>query len=257
MSGEGSAATGVATRSRWLSCRRPRGAARTRLYCFPHSGGTAGEYLRWADDLPDTEVWGVNPPGRGGRLDEPPATDLPTLVTSLLNEVDFRAPYVLFGHSLGGIVAFEVARQLRARGRTGPQRIVLSACPPPHVPRLAPELAELPDEIFLARITDFYHGFLPGVLTDPDLVALVLPALRADVMMLERYQWHADTPVDIPLTVVGGDRDVFDPALLAEWRQHTTAECATYRLPGGHFYFREDLNRLLALLHDVLRTATP
>ncbi|MBC3842411.1 thioesterase [Streptacidiphilus sp. 4-A2] len=107
-------------RSPWLLCREPRPQARMRLYCLPHSGGSAGEFLFWADGLPGYEVWGVQPPGRGERIEEEPYTAMPELVRALADEAEFTGPYALFGHSLGAAVAYELASELRARGRELP-----------------------------------------------------------------------------------------------------------------------------------------
>src|SRR5205823_943244 len=91
----------------WLVCRQRRPEAAMRLYCLPHSGGSAGEYVRWSDGLPGVEVWGVQLPGRGQRVGEPPLTRMPALVAALVASVPFRPPFALFGHSLGGLVAYE------------------------------------------------------------------------------------------------------------------------------------------------------
>ncbi|RKH39255.1 thioesterase, partial [Corallococcus sp. AB050B] len=97
-----------------------------RLFCFPHSGGSVGEYVRWADLLPDLEVWGVQFPGRGARAEEAPFTRLNELVDALVRAVDFGASFAFFGHSLGALVAFETARRLRDLGRTPPDALFLS-----------------------------------------------------------------------------------------------------------------------------------
>ena len=241
-----------AASARWLSRRRAHPRPAVRLYCFPHSGGAAGEYLRWADHLPDIEVTGVNLPGRGARFDEQPYTDLRQLVDALVDEVGFDPPFVLFGHSLGALVAYEVAQELRRRDGMRPARLVLSAYPPPHVPRQVPPVRHLDDERFLAAMGGFYGG-LPGeLLADRDLLELILPAFRADVTMLETYEYRPRPPLDVPLDVVGGQGDRFGPAELAQWRRYTTAGFGIHQLPGDHFYFRDRPEPLMELLRAWL-----
>ncbi|AXX30292.1 Thioesterase [Actinosynnema pretiosum subsp. pretiosum] len=106
-----------------------------RVFCFPHSGGSAGEFLGWTSQLPDVEVWAVQPPARGGRLDEPGITGMGEFVDSLIASVDFGggAPFAFFGHSLGAYTAYETARALRDRGLPGPFGLWVSALRAPHL----------------------------------------------------------------------------------------------------------------------------
>lgn len=121
----------TAPRPRWALCRARDDSAALRMYCFPHSGGSPGEYMRWSDRLPGTEVWGVQLPGRGSRLAESPFTDMPELVDAVVSGLGFTGPYVLFGHSLGALVAFETAHALRERGCRGRARCCSPAAPRP------------------------------------------------------------------------------------------------------------------------------
>jgi len=236
----------------WLSRRRAVDAPTVRLYCLPHSGGSAGEYLRWADAMPKVEVWGVNLPGRGARLDEPPATTVAGLAEAIGREVPCAPPFVLFGHSLGGLLAYEVAQWLRAHGGEMPERLVLSGCAPPHLPRTAPRVSHLPDEQLLEQVARSYGGIPVEVLRDPDLRALVVPPLRADLAALERYAHPPHPPLPCPIVVLCGDRDGLTSLRLTEWDRHTTAGCRVRLLPGGHFYFREKPEAMMDVLADVL-----
>ncbi|MGW2892501.1 thioesterase II family protein [Streptomyces griseoruber] len=228
----------MTARSPWLLCRHKRPQARLRLYCFPHSGGSPGEYLRWADHLPDVEVWGIQAPGRGSRIAEPPVTSVQAFVDGLLDSTEFIAPFVFFGHSLGGLTAFETARALRAAGRPLPERLVLSAYPAPHLNHPRSPLHTLGDDELLAAIDERYGGLPDTLRQDPGLVPLVVPAYRADFTLFETYKHEPQPPLDIPLSVLGGESDLTTP-LLPEWRQHTSSDCTLRLLPGGHFYLRE------------------
>jgi surfactin synthase thioesterase subunit len=235
------------TRSRWLLCRRRRPEAASRLYCFPHSGGSAGEYVRWSDALPDTEVWGLQPPGRGRRLHEHAHASMTDLVEAIVAEAAFQPPYSLFGHSLGALVAYETALLLRERGLPGPDRLILSAYGAPHLHRPGRPMHELDDRGLLEAVEREY-GMLPRF-DDAELSALVLAGLRADLTIVATYRTAPAEPLECALTVVGGADDAETPDRLAAWHERTTGPFDLRLFPGGHFYFRErpdDLMRFLA-----------
>ncbi|MBL1103940.1 thioesterase [Streptomyces sp. 5-8] len=241
----------MADKSPWLVRRRRRPEASLRLYCFPHSGGSPGEYVRWADELPDVEVWGIQPPGRGTRVMETPLDSIDTFVQGLVESVDFAGPFVFFGHSLGGLTAFETARALRAAGRPLPERLVLSAYPAPHLPHPRSPLHTLGDDELLAAVNERYGGLPAPLLADPELVRLVLPAYRADFTIFETYQHVRQEPLDIPISVLGGESDLASP-YLPQWREHTTAECTVELFPGGHFYLREHPEAFMQALRKLI-----
>jgi acyl transferase domain-containing protein/thioesterase domain-containing protein len=243
---------GAPERTPWLSRRSRVAGPRYRLYCFPHSGGAAGEYLRWADALPRVEVWGINLPGRGSRYDEPPLGSMGELAAAVAAGVTFIEPFVLFGHSFGALLAYHVAQELRGRGGARPAQLVLSGYPPPHQPRELAPISALPDDEFLRRL-DEYHAGVPAELHDnPELAALTLPAYRADLAILERYQDQRLPPLACPLVVVVGDGDRYPVEQMGQWRRHTTAGCRVHQVPGGHFYFRRRPEPLYELLRDLV-----
>lgn len=242
--------------SPWLACRVRRPYAPVRLFCFPHSGGSAGEYLRWADQLTDIEVWGVQTPGRGARTDEPPFTQMQPLVDALVNEASFAGPFAFFGHSLGALTAFEVARALRDLGREPPGWLFLSACPSPELPRrVAAPTSHLDDDRLLDALTHVYGTMVEDLREDAELRDLILPGLRADLAMVESYRYAPGAPLGCGMTLLGGAEDDTTRADLEPWRAHTSGPFDVQVFPGGHFYLREQGPRdaLLRLLDDTLR----
>lgn len=238
---------------RWLACKERRPEAGYRLYCFPHSGGSAGEFVRWADELPDVEVLGLQLPGRGARLNEPAFTRMAPLVDAIATEVAFQAPFAFFGHSLGALVAYEVAKALRATGRQQPDRIFVSACPAPHVPPIGPRMHQLTDDELAAWIHQEYGSLPAEIVENPDLLRMVLPAHRSDFELVETYEYRPADPLGRPLTVIGGIQDDLTESELAAWAQHTDTGWDIERLPGGHFYLREQRTELLHLVRDRLQ----
>ncbi|MBQ1075645.1 MbtH family NRPS accessory protein [Micromonospora sp. C31] len=246
--------------SAWLVGRMARPEAPVRLYCFPHSGGSAGEYVRLLDVLPDVEVWGIQLPGRGGHLERAPLTAMSELVTTLLAETEFTGRFAFLGHSLGALVAYETAKALRERGREQPEQLILSACTPPHHVVTRAPLHLLPDTELLTEIERQYGGLPAAIRDEPDLLELVLPYHRADFQIFETYRGTLGEALDQAFSVVGGADDAIPVELLAEWCRHTTGPFQMHRLPGGHFYWREAAVRdqFLRIVADSLRaTARP
>jgi surfactin synthase thioesterase subunit len=224
------------------------------MYCFPHSGGMPGEYLRWSRHLPDVEVWGVQLPGRGSRLAEPAFTGLPELVDAVTEGVDFAEPFLFFGHSLGALVAYETAAELRRRDLPEPEALVLSASP---APRLVPPMpsAEGLDDDELAAMVAKQYGPLPedGYRDDPGVRALLFGALRADLEIVHTYQASPPLPLECPITVFGGAGDTDPRSALEAWGEYTTGAFGLRMFGGGHFYFREQPDEFFATLAETVR----
>jgi surfactin synthase thioesterase subunit/acyl carrier protein len=244
--------TGGTHRTPWLVCRERRPAAAGDLYCFPHTGGVPGEFARWSDKLPDLRVWGVQPPGRGARLLERPCTRMTALVDAITDSVTFEGRYLLFGHSLGALVAFEVTRALRRLGRSQPDCLLVSACPPPTASAAfaGPPIHLLPDRELLAEIERRWGAVHDEIRQDAGLLESTLACYRADLEMLATYQYQPGEPLDCPITALGGTADPVSTALPG-WRDCTTGPYGLHTFPGGHFYFRERGRDVLRLVHDM------
>jgi medium-chain acyl-[acyl-carrier-protein] hydrolase len=239
--------------------RRPRPAtappARLRLFCLPYAGGSASIFRSWPQVLPrEVDVCAVQPPGRGNRLGEAPFVRLddllPPLVDALLPLLDL--PYAFFGHSLGALVALELARRLRARVGAQPAVLLVSACRAPQLPDHASPIHELPDDRFLARLAQV-NGIPAEVLENRDLLDLLLPLLRADVEMAETYRWQPGAPLGCRITALGSEGDPFVPrADVDAWRVHTTGSFSARTLPGAHFFIHTAESELLEVISGEL-----
>lgn len=243
---------------RWVLSRPRRTPAVTRTYCFPHSGGSPGEYLRWGARLRDHDIRAVQLPGRGSRLGEEPFTRMGALVEALIGHLALDTPYVLFGHSLGALVAYETARSLRAWGLPGPDALVLSGTAAPHALPPRPSLNGLDGPGLLAEIERLY-GPVPATLhEDPELSTLLLGGLRADLEIVSGYRPVVSEPLSCPITVLGGRDDDEPLDGLGAWRAYTSGAFDLRLFPGDHFYFRESPDEFFDHLDAVLtRTAAP
>lgn len=235
----------------WLTCLRSVARPNLRLICFPHAGGSANSYRGWAEKLPrDVELYAVELPGRQRRFGEPLVSDLETVLDNLERSLEAldALPFVFFGHSLGALVCFELARRLRARGRRGPLYLYVSGATAPQLRSSDEPMSDLPDDAFLERLSRL--GGLPSeVLAHRELVELVLPILRADVTMAETWTSPAEAPLDTGITVFNGSNDTgVSQADAQAWQQQTSLGLAVHEFEGDHFFIREHENEVLSLI---------
>jgi surfactin synthase thioesterase subunit len=227
-----------------------------RLVCFPHAGGSATAYRTLAQALPaDLDVVCVQYPGRQDRYAETPFTDLTLLAEAVAEELapvlaaDPGRPYALFGHSMGSLVAYETARLLARGPLPGPQRLFLSGRGAPDAHSTA-HFGRYGDDDVLAELRRL-GGTDQSMLDDPDILEMVLPALRADYRALGTYGWRGGEPLAAPVTVLVGDSDPMVTVQEAgTWRAHTRGEVAVKVFPGGHFYLFDHLDGIAAAVTE-------
>lgn len=248
--------TATPTSNSWIRCPKPNPQARLRLFCFPYAGGWTLSFRTWSESLPTAvEVCTVELPGRGTRLLETPFTRLEPLVQvlaqALLPHLD--KPFAFFGHSMGGLVSFELARFLRKNFGLIPVHLFVSGRCAPQLPATDPPIHALPEPEFLEELRRL-NGTPQEVLKNAELRQLCLPALRADFAVIETYVYKAGLTLDCPITAFGGlqDREVSCDQLEA-WRDQTSASFSQQMLPGDHFFLHSAQPLLLQILSQKLR----
>ena len=254
---------GDAISDAWLYWPIPRQPSVARLFCFPHAGVGASVFRQWPAGLPvELEICAVQLPGRANRLREPAVASIPALVDALVHAMTphLDIPFAFFGHSMGAVLAFEVAQQLASRGPQHPSHLIVSGRRPPHVPDLASPLHGLPDREFVSEINRRYGGIPPEILENQDVLTLLLPCLRADITALETHRPTRGSPLPCPISAFGGADDPLTPrAHLESWGGETTGWFEVCVFAGGHFYLEPQraavLARLSALLTPVLCAA--
>jgi medium-chain acyl-[acyl-carrier-protein] hydrolase len=193
------------------------------------------------------EVCAVQLPGRDTRYREPAYDRLPPLVSALADALRpyCDRPFALFGHSMGALVAFELARELRRRDEQAPERLAVSGRCAPHLPPRHGPLHTLPEGEFRAELRRM-GGTPAAVLDNDEFMGVFLPTLRADFTAHGTYVYTEEPPLDCPILALGGLRDHLAPVTdLDAWRQHTRSAFELRSLPGDHFFVQSQ--RLLVL----------
>jgi surfactin synthase thioesterase subunit/glycosyltransferase involved in cell wall biosynthesis len=225
--------------SEWFPGADAGQTARLRLFAFPHAGGGATTFRRWAGALPaGVALWPVRLPGRESRISEPPFESMAPLVEALGQAIEpyLAGPFAFYGHSMGAAIAFETARHLRRRNLPLPACLFVSGVRAPqfrlnHVPPPEPSDTQLLEE--LRRL----GGIPEDALENQEWTRVVLPALRADSALYRNYVYTQEPPLDCAIRAYGGAEDPnVTPAHLDAWRQQTTSSFALEVLPGGHFF---------------------
>jgi medium-chain acyl-[acyl-carrier-protein] hydrolase len=239
----------------WVVHLRPNPQARWRLFCFPFAGSGTIAYRTWPAHLPpDVEVCAIRLPGRETRLREPLFTRLEPLVEALAVVLRpfLDKPFVFFGHSLGALISFELARQLRRQDHPGPSHLFVSSYRAPQLPLLHPPVHQAPEAEFIARLRGF-NGTPEIILQDAELRELVLPILRADFAIWETYEFANETPLNCPISAFVGEQDKeVSPQDMAAWRVHTHNTFRMHVFPGDHFFWQSTPRPLLQTVAELL-----
>jgi len=244
--------------SSWFFNPQPRPDASVRLFCFPYAGSGASVYHSWPGAFGnDVEVLGVQPPGRETRIQEPAFLDALELARAATDAIVDRIdrPFAFFGHSMGALIAFEVARELRRRDVELPAFLSVSSKNAPRLGNVHGPISHLPEEEFLDAVRENYRP-PEEAWQIPELLEFLLPILRADLTVCDRYRYTADAPLDTPIRSLGGESDpgCFENGIVA-WREETTEDFAWQVFEGGHFYIEEHLETIQALIaQDLART---
>jgi medium-chain acyl-[acyl-carrier-protein] hydrolase len=235
----------------------PRADARVRLVCFHYAGTGASMFAPWAAELPgEVELLAVQLPGRENRLDEPLLHAMDEIGAPVAEALApwLDRPYVMFGHSAGARIAFDVARRLRRAGFALPRVLIVSA---QYAPDVVPEVIRYTlDDAQFVEVLRACKGTPDTILDDPVLLDLLLPRIRADGEVFETYRYEAEPPLDCPIVVFQGTADAMvDDAGAAGWARHTRGGFRLRNFEGGHFFIHEkqadvldEINRELAVL---------
>lgn len=225
----------------WMPRLGGQPRARIRLYCFAHAGGGASVYYAWNNLLPDwVELCPIQLPGREERLDEPCVASMSELVDVLAPLIfeSLDRPFCLYGHSMGACLGFEIAKRLKIDCGKEALHLFVGAHRSPDQPYPHPSVNGV-SKAELLRVLSRFNGLPQAVLDNAELMEVLFPILRADLLVCESYRYRADSTLQAPITVFNGrfDRNVMD-ADLNGWQQQTDGVCNIVPLNGDHFFLK-------------------
>ena len=226
--------------NKWISERNRLEGSRIRLFCLPHAGSGTAAFNSWKRSLPPfVELCPILLPGREVRLDEASYSNSDLLIHNMTDALIgwLDKPYAIFGHSMGALLAFELAQNLRAKGLREPSYLFLSGRIASHLSQSHQPIHHLPHDEFIAELEARYGGLPQEILQDPEMLEFFLPILRTDLTLIETHRHRDRPPLACPMMVSAGTHDVtVSTESLAAWKNHTSGDFEVHRLAGGHFY---------------------
>lgn len=238
----------------WYVEYRKNSQATIRLFCFHHSGGGASTYYPWLEHLiPHIEMIAIQLPGRENRFTEPLTNNLKDIINNLGLGFEYykNKPFLVFGHSLGGLIAFEFVKSIRELYSLYPCHIIISATKAPHLPFRMNLLSPLDDQALKEELKT-YNGIEGAILNNEEFLSLLLPIIKNDFSISERY-CSADVmplPCDILLLSGTQDRTVNEEEIQA-WAAHTTGKFEHISFSGGHFFIKDHQKDIIKLINKI------
>lgn len=234
----------------WFIHPRPNPNANVRLFCFHPAGSNALFFYNWAKELhPSIEPISIQLPRRSSHLENPLLTRMEPVISylceAILNYCD--KPYYFFGHSLGALIAFELAHALQKNNKPLPYCLFTSGKTPPHL-QIQKLTYHLSDKDFIDLVKE-YNGIPTEIINDNSLMALFLPILRADFELLETYVYQDRSPLLCDLIALGGiDDPIVKPNIIKEWQKYTSGTFNYHLLPGDHFFIKSEQKNVLKIV---------
>ena len=239
----------------WITFPKPNPKADLRLFCFPYAGGSSIIFRPWLNKLPNNiEICPIELPGRGSKMKPAPFNRLVPIIKSLSLQIQpyLDKPFTFFGHSMGGLLSFELTRLLYKEYGMNPVHLFISGRPAPQIIDSKRPIHNLPESDFIEKLRD-YNGTSNAVLENKELMQLFLPILRADFAVLETYTYENSPPLECPISVFGGLEDDKAPVEELElWRTQTNNNFSLKIFPGGHFFINDSYSLIIEKISEIL-----
>ena len=232
------------------------------LYCFPYAGGGTTIYRGWQNlcTLQGLQISSIRLPGREGRMREAIPKTIHQLAQNFvdafeLEQKDLTLPFAFYGHSMGAMIAFEVARELRRRNLPMPVILFVAAYTPPQMERPLSAISDIADnDHFLMELEIRYNGVPTALKQCAELRALFVPILRADFIMLDHYVYQPEERLDLPIDIFIGEQDQHATVdRLMGWKDQTSQESDLHVVAGGHFFINDNPQPVIKIIEKKLK----
>ncbi|MPQ34068.1 thioesterase [Clostridium estertheticum] len=244
--------------SSWFCIPKPNPNAKIRLFCFPYAGGMPEIYYSWLNELSNQiELVVIKYPGHVPGSSETLYTNLTTLSKELAQILSRNTDkkYAFFGHSMGALISFELATQLNIIGAKAPEYLFLAAKNPPDIPVEQPPIYEMTMEEII-QLARSYNALPEEVLGNHELLKLIIPILKADFEMIEKWSINEDfKPLNTPMCVFSGINDSLGlPKNMAEWQKYTKSEFKMIKVPEQHYFILNKLVRknIIKIIENII-----
>lgn len=241
----------------WFIKQKPNKKADLRLICFPYAGGSASTYMSWANSLPENvELVIIQAPGRGIRIAEQAFSNMYSLVNELISVIPsvLDKPYILFGHSMGSRVAFELMHQLKVVKQPLPLHFIASGSRGPHIKATNKPIYQFSDDDFINELK-ILNGTPQAVLDNKELMEMFLPLLRADFEVSDTYCYQGNGKFDCPISVLTGEDDDISIDDLNAWGKWFESELELYSIAGDHFFIDSHKEAVLNKVNMIINNA--
>lgn len=238
----------------WYIGYKKNPQAAIRLFCFHHSGGGASSYHPWVESLsPLIEMVAIQLPGRENKFLEPLTSDLSHIITKLSKDFSYYKdkPFIVFGHSLGALLAFEFIKAIHRIYSLYPRQVIVSAAKAPHMPYRRKILSHLEDKLLKEELKA-YNGIDERIQNEPELFDLFLPIIRSDFSIVENYSFagSASFPCDI-LAFSGSDDPTVTQEEILGWSTQTTGKFEHMPFSGAHFFIRDHQKEIVNIINQI------
>lgn len=248
--------TNIQKKESWITFPKANPSADLRLFCFPYAGGSSIMFRSWIKELPpNIELCPIELPGRGSNIKLAPLNRLEPILKELTQQIKpyLCKQFAFFGHSMGGLLSFELTRLLYKKYGISPVNLIISARGAPQILELEPPIHTLPESDFINKLRE-YNGTPDAVLENQELMQLFLPILRADFAVLETYTYEHALPLECAISVFGGLQDKKVTIVeLEAWRKQTNNKFLLKMLPGNHFFINNSISLLTKEISNILK----
>ena len=240
--------------NKWILHSKTAAERKYRMILFHHAGGSAASFISWKNIVEKAELYPVQLPMRENRIQEPMPENVYDIVTSFVKDSYelFDDAYILFGHSMGGMLAFETAKEIQRNGLRRPAAVFISSCNPPGVSEKN-DFSDLSDEKLKSILMEY--GLMPeAILSEPNYLEYYLPIARADFYLCANYNREClnDTKLDCPIVIMYGNKDAFlKYDELDKWKLYTKSVFSKYEFDGGHFYYFDNTEKVCNIIDSV------